>query len=298
MKTKRKPAAGKSATLATKMRHLSKPFKEARTRRMPRSAAAKSNVIPAIPSNFPVSTLALCAALVISYLALSNGAVYIPDLKITTFALNLSSPLTVLSYLFVHIGINHILSNLTALAIFAYLCEGKLSHTDVIAIFLIAGSIAGIVFALANPGVLLAGASASIAGLMAAAAITDPQRAFPLLIGIPLAVAFVVTPLAGMISNSVTVSLQRQVLSAQATAQAYVAQNKTTEAKAALAQATQKVGELSQHQEGAMRESATQTDYLVHVVGAFMGAAYVLLFRKQAVIDAIDGLYELRNRLL
>ena len=288
-KPKQKPQIRKSAPKTASMRHISKPSK---------AAKAKSSGFSAIPANFPVSTLVLCAALVISYLALSNGAVYIPDLKITTFALDLSSPLTVISYLFVHIGINHILSNLTALAIFAYLCEGKLSHTDVIAIFLIAGSIAGIVFALANPGVLLAGASASIAGLMAAAAITDPQRAFPLLIGIPLAVAFVVTPLAGMISNSVTVSLQRQVLSAQATAQAYVAQNKTTEAKAALAQATQKVGELSQHQEGAMRESATQTDYLVHVVGAFMGAAYVLLFRKQAVIDAIDGLYELRNRLL
>ena len=118
---------------------------------------------------FPWATLALCTLVLASYLYF-GAEPYASTQAIATFGLASWNPVGVVTSLFMHQGVRHLLANLIPLAAFALLLESTtLSGGAVIVIFLASGIAGGLVYVVLNPGALIIGASAAIAGLMSAA---------------------------------------------------------------------------------------------------------------------------------
>lgn len=267
--------------------------------RTKRGTAPNGRRNPEDAKPFPVATVLLSALLVISYFALSKGAYYLSDEAISGLALALSQfPLGLVSYLFVHIGLVHLAGNLLGLAAFCYLVETRLSSKDALAVFFLSGAVGGIVFFLANPLVQLAGASAGIAGLMAAAVLADLKRTAASLVAVPLLVQFAIAPSLDSLASSKEAALAGQAEQKQAEVARYLAKNMTAEASRATGELESAQTQLEVHREGIVREETTESDWLVHLAGAFVGAGYVVSFRRGAFMNTVRQARTLRKRFL
>ncbi|MFH0836198.1 MAG: rhomboid family intramembrane serine protease, partial [Candidatus Micrarchaeota archaeon] len=148
---------------------------------------------------------------------------------------------------------------------------------------LVSGVSAGLLFALINPGTLLAGASAGIAGLMTASVLLKPKHALVALIFVPLSISLVFFPLATYSTTQHEQSLQQKQTQLAHEVETLIQQNKTVEAQQANATLTQVKQQVSLTREGQAREQATPTDFWVHLYGAVFGAAYVFAFSRKHV---------------
>ncbi|MFH0836381.1 MAG: rhomboid family intramembrane serine protease, partial [Candidatus Micrarchaeota archaeon] len=137
---------------------------------------------PRVNFKTPKATLALLAAIILVYFWYSQGTFFLPSGFLNSMSLAPESIATVFTYLFLHIGIIHLTGNAVSLLAFGSITEQVLSPKDVLGVFLVSGVSAGLLFALINPGTLLAGASAGIAGLMTASVLLKPKHALVALI--------------------------------------------------------------------------------------------------------------------
>ena len=234
----------------------------------------------------PLAAIALAAAILVAYLVFSGGNPFIPSDELLSLALySGNSPANVVLHLFAHLGAKHLLGNLVPLIIFAALLEYAAGGTAVIAVFFVSGVAASIGFSFLNPSFALAGASGGVAGLIGASALVRPKLAFVLLLATPLLVQFLIFP-----AVDYGVSLQAQELGQKqadlsAQVQTLVAQNKTAEAEKANASLQSVAKQSAAIDEGASREAAAQTDVAVHVLGALIGMAFIIV-RRPDLVDA------------
>ncbi|MEM0475619.1 MAG: rhomboid family intramembrane serine protease [Candidatus Norongarragalinales archaeon] len=238
----------------------------------------------------------MCATVLASYFAFSGGTPYLPTAFLTEFALA-GSPIGFFTHVFLHVGIQHLISNLLPLFAFALLLETTLAWSDVIAIFLASGVFGGILFSLLNPGAALVGASAGVSGLMASAAALKPKRALALLVIVPLAIAFLAIPLVELGERAFERGLFERKASLESEIPVLLAQNKTVEAAQANASLQAVVAQAQQTVEGRLREEATQTDFTVHVFGAFVGVAFLWFFRRRKLSCGVREYAELGEAL-
>ncbi len=143
---------------------------------------------------FPWGTTALTLGLLLAYFALSGDTPYIPSSLLYSLSSSLRNPLSLFSYLFVHVGIIHLVGNIIPFILFALVLESTVKSRHVVFVFLFTGALAGLAFALTNPFITLIGASAGISGLMAAAMVLRPKQSIVLLIALPLLVLLVIVP--------------------------------------------------------------------------------------------------------
>ncbi len=239
----------------------------------------------------PVGTLALAALAVSVYLLSGGGALYVPDSILYDWALDSAKlPASLLSYLLIHVGIIHLVGNMLGLAVFSFIVERRLSARDVLGIFFLSGVLAGAVFVLLNPPVKLAGASAGIAGLMACAILVDPKRAIPALILLPVATSFLLAPFLGWVSAQKESALAGEKTAIEAQVSTFIASNQTERAATAIATLEAKNRELDAQRQGAEREKATPTDFIVHAIGALVGAAYAVAIHRRQVAHSVREL--------
>ena len=209
--------------------------------------------IPSFLKKFPWATLALCALVLASYLYFGTEP-YASSAAISAFGLASWNPVGVVTSLFMHQGVRHLLANLIPLAVFAFLLETTLTGGAVIVIFLASGIAGGLVYVLLNPGALIIGASAAIAGLMAAAVALKPKQAIALALLVALLAVLVVTPASEYFAGARKTQVQSDVDSL--TQQNAVAQAQSEAAQAAVDETGARVPALQQAGKLAEAEAA------------------------------------------
>ncbi|MGB9577180.1 MAG: rhomboid family intramembrane serine protease [Candidatus Micrarchaeia archaeon] len=247
---------------------------------------------------FPFGTILLCAAVATAYFFFSGGRLYIPSVEFEATAMQLAGqPWGIVSHLFSHTGLLHLIGNLVPLFAFGVVVETRLKPVEVGVVFFGAGVVAAGLFALFNPSIFLVGASAGISGLIGAAVLLRPKYAVAALVASPLVVA-ALFPLAGILVELQQKELQLKEKQLSQQVQELLAQNKTAEAAKA-SEALQGVSrDKSLIESGRKRESETPTDYSVHVVGAVVGGAYVYLFKRKQFKGGVKELNEVGDWLL
>jgi membrane associated rhomboid family serine protease len=248
-------------------------------------------------AKWPSGSLFLGGMAVLLYLALSRGTFYIPDAELGGLAFHLGNPLAIVSHLFVHVGVLHLVGNLVPLLAFALVLERHTSAFDAVAVFLFGGALSAVVFSLLNPGTALVGASAAIASLMGALAALRPRESAVLLLVLPLLVTYVAVPTAASLQQKQEVQLVQAAQTLQQNVTTLVVQNRTQEAvqvNQTLQQVTQQVAIT---QKGKERERITPTDFLVHAYGAAFGIVYLYLFRRRKLSEGMAQYHALREWL-
>ncbi|MFQ5405910.1 MAG: rhomboid family intramembrane serine protease [Candidatus Micrarchaeia archaeon] len=162
----------------------------------------------------PVATLLLCVSIVGVYFFLSQGAAYIPNQEFYNLAATTikNAQTGVLSHLFIHVSLEHLVGNLVPLLIFGALLEFGVAGFDVFVIFFSSGLLTGAFFSFLNPGTPLAGASAAISGVMGAALSLSPRKALVLLIAVPLSLSFLFIPAVNLASEQAKIQTQKQII--------------------------------------------------------------------------------------
>jgi membrane associated rhomboid family serine protease len=235
-------------------------------------------------NKIPYGTLFLAFTMLIAYFLLAANTPYITENNIDEYALNLVHPYSILTHLFIHVGVYHIIGNLLPLILFGLVLESALLTLDVWFIFLISGTLASLLFALTNPGIPLIGASAGISGMLSSVMLVKPKSALALLIATPLLISFVFFPAADFAGKFYEENLvQKQVVQQQQLVQA-VQTNQSEQVVAQLNQTLQTTEQqITITTEGKERESSTPTDFMVHVYGAVIGAFYVYFLKRKSL---------------
>jgi len=198
---------------------------------------------------------ALLVVLVLASYLYFGAEPYASSAAIGAFGLALWNPIGVVTSLFMHQGVQHLLANLIPLAAFALLLESTtLSGGAVIVIFLASGMAGGLVYVLLNPGALIIGASAAIAGLMSAAVALKPKQAIALAVIVALLAVFIVGPASDFFTGARKTQVQSDV--ASLTLENAAAQAQAAAAQAAVNETGARVTELEKRGETAQAEEA------------------------------------------
>jgi len=239
----------------------------------------------------PVATITLSALLVFFYFVVSGGSAYVAPLsKIYPLGVSGYNIVGAFTYLFMHIGIKHLLGNLIAFIVFGAIAEQKISKTHIVGIFLASGVLGGVGYALLNPTVWVVGASAAIAGILVAAAIAEPKNALIALLLVMYFVPNVILPATDGALNQ----MEKNKLIAAAKAKMGLTQlenemggNYTSEAlveKMALEeQYNMEVASRQTLSSGRKTEAATPASFEIHAIGGLVAAAFVFLFDRRIV---------------
>ena len=241
-------------------------------------------------------TIALTAAIIIAYVALSSSLLYIPTSALLIFGFSLENLIGLVTYSFIHIGPMHLIGNVLLLVPLGILAEKKLRFKDYFAIFFLSAAISALVYAMIKPENVLVGASAAVAGLMAAAFMVDIKKAVAAMILFSLLFA-VITPQvdsftdneASILKNKSAELEQNLTVIDQQIADA-TQQNDTVAVQAleyakneTLQSFNSTVTQQTNIEIGKEREEETETNQIVHLVGAMTGMAYLLLFRRDII---------------
>ncbi len=231
---------------------------------------------------FPISTALLAAGMLIIYWLLSANTPYVTNENISEYALNNGNPISILSHLFVHVGVLHLAGNLIPLILFGLVLESVVLSVDVILIFLISGMGASLLFSLVNPSIPLIGASAGIAGMLASVLLVRPKAALLLLIGIPILISLVLFPAVEFGESLFEERLAGERGELREELVVAVQENRSVEAIRQINQTLQITEErIETTYEGKRREAATPSDFLVHVYGAMIGGFYIYFFKRR-----------------
>lgn len=227
------------------------------------------------------ATLLLVLGVLVPYYLLSNGTFYLPEDSLENLSFSTdSSPQSYLTHLFTHVGLQHLMSNLIPLLLFGLLLEAVGGSVHVVAVFVLSGVFSSVLFTALNPMVLLVGASTGVSGLMASSVVLSPKRGLILLLAALLLLS-VSQPLVAAYNNYQVEKLAQEKLVLEEKVQTLLAQNKFEEASAQSETLAKVETTLVQTTSGIQRERDTPTDLVVHLFGAFFGAAYAFVFLRK-----------------
>jgi len=259
----------------------------------------------------PLATFWLTFITIFVYFLFSSGTLYIESDSLYSLAYTPSQPLSILTHLFVHVGIFHFIGNIIPLIIFALVLESAVIYLDVLLIFFISGAISALIFSGLNPSVLLIGGSAGIAGVMSSALLTRPRHTLVLLIITTILMYQVIFPVVTYLSTSqetqlaeTTQQLSKEVIQIEENLQVAVEENRTEDAaqlNETLVQTNTSFQETKQKLEttfeGKERESKTPIDFPVHVYGAIIGALYIIIFRREKLKEGKNEFIKLGEQI-
>ncbi len=233
----------------------------------------------------PWATLLISLAVVVFYLVLSGGFLYISNEPMLSRAFSLGNgPTSLLSHMFVHVGVRHLVGNLVPLLLFGAFLELAIPSWHALLLFFVSGATASLLYALLTPAAPpLVGASAAVSGLMGAALSARPRQALLLLILTPLLLFFAAFPLLQFYSDFHSGQLAQQQSALSSKVDALVQQQKLEEAAAANASLRAVSNQAASEEQGKRREEETPTALSVHVFGALVGVAFLFLADRKAL---------------
>lgn len=136
------------------------------------------NLIEELPQG--TSTVIITSLIGLVYLFLSRNFLFIPGKYLVTYGFELSNPLGVITYSFLHLSPQHVIANMALLLAVGVIAEKKLTFKDYFIIFFASAIIAGITFHLLTPKpTVLVGASSAVSGILAASVFVDFKKAIP-----------------------------------------------------------------------------------------------------------------------
>lgn len=223
------------------------------------------------------ATIGLTIALVVAFVFLSSGELFIPTEKIKELAFNQwISPQNIFWFWMVHAGFPHLVANALGLLIFGALVEKQLKSRHLLQLFFISAIGAPLIFTFFFPTTQLVGASGGIAGLIASALVLEPKKSILALVALLLliggSVAFLATQL-----DSQQQSLQNRAQQTQIDLNKAV-QEKNVEQQLQLEKQLQELQ--TRHEQ--IRETRQFQEMIpienrVHGIGAMLGIVYLVL---------------------
>ncbi len=255
-------------------------------------------------------TASLCLLITLAYLVLSKDYVYIPWQYLKEYGFLLSNPLTVFSYAFLHISPTHLISNLLLLVLVGVIAEEKISSKEYYAVFFSSAIIAAVVFALLVPNTILVGASAAISGVLAIAFFVDFKKTIITV----LIFSLVLPPVTSVINTQVQhyysslvvekQSLEEKQKTIEIEISKAVKENNTAlveklheEKQKIIVEKQKKEALTTAIEEGKEREKQAVVMQVVHVAGALTGVVFLLLFRKDILINIPEQFEDLLNHV-
>lgn len=127
------------------------------------------------PESFPFATIFLVVANVLAYIVTTKDGIVARESVVMEWGVKAGafSPLKLLTSMFLHSGLMHLLGNMWFLVLFGMAVEGRLRWYRFVPLYLLAGAFGGAlhiyVLGRAQPDVPLIGASGAIMGIMGAA---------------------------------------------------------------------------------------------------------------------------------
>jgi len=224
---------------------------------------------------FPIATCAISFLLILVYFAFSSWSLFMSDSAVYSlglFKLNLQN---IFAYLFVHVGIIHLVSNLVPFVIFGFFLENdsRIKFHDFILIFFLAGTVSGLLFLLFNQETMLIGASAAISGIVGACAVLRPKETILGLLFMPLFFFLFIPLIYAGVQNSIS-SAKQDIAVLNQSMQKLLIENKTLEASKLNESLSNAVVFEEQQSSGSQRENATPSDFMVHIYGLVVGVLY------------------------
>lgn len=126
------------------------------------------------------STVILATVIALTYLVLSRNFLFIPNKELMIYGFDLVNPLGAITYSFIHLSPQHVVSNIALLIAVGVIAEKKLKLKEYFLIFFISAITAGITFHLLTPKpTILVGASSAVSGILAASVFIDIKKAVP-----------------------------------------------------------------------------------------------------------------------
>lgn len=264
-------------------------------------------------------TLALVLLTSAFYFVFSSFFLYIPNSVIYEFGFSASNWIGLVTYPFLHVSLIHLLGNMFLLMAIGFVVEEKLNWKDYYALYFISAIAAGIFFVVLSPNVILAGASAAIAGILIPACLIDFKKTIVYLLIFSLA-ATIIAPVitdgvTGFYSQSKQASTALESAYNQTTTQkeqtaqnisvlddkfnrgeititeynqskqelVQIVNNLTKQQEIVYSNLNKTVATVSNIEEGMTREQTSKTSLMVHLFGSFMGLAYIAVFRRDII---------------
>ncbi len=253
------------------------------------------------------------------YFVFSSFFLFIPNSTIYEFGFSLSNWIGLVTYPLLHVSLIHLLGNMFLLMAIGFVVEKKLNGKDYYALYFISAVTAGIFFVMLSPNVLLAGASAAIAGFLIPACLIDFKKTIAYILMFSLAsmlIAPVITDaVTGFYGQSRQIGTELETAYNQTVAQkeqvaqnisvlddkfnrgeititdynrskqelVQIAENLTKQQETVYANLNKTVETVSNLEEGIAREQTSKTSLIVHLFGSFMGLAYISIFRRDII---------------
>ena len=235
----------------------------------------------------PVATLSISALLVFFYFIISGGSAYVVPLsKLYPLGISGYNLVGAFSYLFMHIGVKHLLGNLIALIVFGSILEQEINKSHLVALFMASGIIGGVAYSLLNPMVWIIGASAAIAGVLVASAIAEPKSTLIALLLVIYFVPYVILPTADGVLNQLEEN--KLISAAKAKIELVELENKSDadalrEKELLEQEYKQALNSKETLVTGRKTEAVTPASFEIHALGGLVAALFMILFDRKIV---------------
>ncbi|MCK4327281.1 MAG: rhomboid family intramembrane serine protease [Candidatus Diapherotrites archaeon] len=241
---------------------------------------------------FPVATLALAAGLVLFYFMVSGGSTYVTPLsRMYPLGVSYGNLVGSLTYTFSHIGVKHLLGNLVALLAFGAILEQRVDKWHVAGVFLISGVFAGFAYVLIHTDVWVIGASAAIAGLIAAGTVASTKKTLVALAAVLLLVPNVILPASDMALDALEgmrveqaeeaqekiVGLEERIEMGNYTPQTVEQKQKAEQQYSVATESKQAL------EEGRETEAVTPASLEIHLLGGLFAMMFMWAFDREVV---------------
>jgi len=236
---------------------------------------------------------------------LSGGQPYVhPIEKLDPFGVSIGNLIGSVSYSFVHIGLKHLIGNLAVLFLVGAVLEQRIGSGHVLAIYVLAGTFAGLAFAALFPGTWVVGASAAVTGIITAAYVVDIKKACIALVAGMFLVAMVLFPLTDFALNALESQkagniaeysqdiagigmalgeIQEKIDAGTATGEDIARQRQYLEESGAFQQKAEgEALEKTGIEEGRRTEATTPVSVHIHVLGILFTLAYLAVLKPKA----------------
>jgi len=225
---------------------------------------------------------------------------YISQETIQNTSFGAAQPWNVVVYEFIHIGPNHLASNVLTLLAFGIAFELALSSLDMLIVFFSSAILTAIFFVLTNPGSSIVGASAGILSLITGSFFASPKKFF---IALGCSVVFAIIIFA--LLNTALFSTQQNFEVKQQEIQTGIVQaiqEKNPEKQKQLEQKLEEtlVQKQSFEENKAVERNAV-SDYGSHVFAALFGIGFVFFFRRKKFFGSmaqIDSFFQSASKKL
>jgi len=244
-------------------------------------------------------TIGIVAVTSFIYFISSNWQPYLSPLStIDPFGVVSFNYAGAVSYLFMHVGLKHLIGNIIAIGILGYIVEKYLGTKHFLGIYFTSGIGAGILYTYFFPGSWVIGASAAITGILMAAAVVDLKKTMIAFLAIMIIIPGIVFPITDQGIDFLQQERIKEATELKAEAieiEGELDEQQTIEEELLLqellVQVQNREQEIEQQkvqvEKGRKTESVTPVSFEIHLLGIFLALAYMVVFKRDA-FDMLD----------